>query len=510
MATFDILLNDEMRKKYSADYVLTEQEAKYIKKAELVFVDAAKKYISVDDAELHTPTVQAAMREDVFTAFKRKRLSASKILKIAERVRQGSYWSYELVGIEIPENETAAREIYRIECRINGETEREQEFDTFSLEAFFKSDSPRERAKLLNIPDDVLYLPSFELRALKLLWKICKEKEITKQDPSVYWLIKTSPVLDVLSEIGSEAVAGSEFVEGFSKSYKLKAANGVTITIDASAYNDVGQLLKTPNADKLMTQFNHKAVEQGFCSQTVELTLDEVMDARRLTDRKAAADAIRAATRLLYALSVNIEDRETGSFRMRRIVQAADYIAGKGRKPYATITYTDDYFKHLKNTQQIMQYHAKLQQIPNNKPHAYNFAKAFDTQKRRNAGKPEGIENKLSVLTLLKKSGLPRYDKLKDKGQASQRIIMPFITALDYLEEDIQLFTYEFQHPKRGNNSTELTDEELDKLYHDYSFFTGLMISVTWYDEPDYQHLVERKKEQIKKAEKARKRSQGK
>ena len=510
MATYDWLIDNAIRDKYPAEFALTAAEAKLIVRAEWVFTDAVHKYIGLEDEELYSEAVQSAMEADVFDAFKEKHISPKRIIQIGERVRSGDYWSYNLVHVVVPNQEQGIERIdtYTLESNIEGLGGKE--FDTSSLEAFFATDNPRERARFLGVPDTALYVPPFELSSLKHLWKICKERQLTPQVKPDYWRIKSSPVLDVLSEIGSTALIERELIDGFTDTYKITAANGVTVSITAVDYDDVELLFRTPNADKLLTQFNRKAVEQGLNSKTVQLTLDEVMEERGLKDRKEAAKALRAATKFLFALNVGIEDKETGSFKLRKIAQAADYEAGTGRKAYATITYSDAYFKELQTTQQFLQYPRKLQLIPNKKQNAYIFGKAFALQKRRNIGKPDDIEDKLSVATLLRRSILPRQQDLKDKGQASQLIIKPFIDALDYLEQELQLFSYQFQYKKSGSYPVELTEVDIDRLYGDYSLFYTLIVKVTWNDAADYQNLLERKQAQRSKARQSQGKGRGK
>ena len=336
MATYDWLIQNALRNKYPTEFALSEADARYIVRAESVFADTAHKYLQLEESELHSDAVQAQIRQDIFDAFKEKRISTARIIKIGESVRRCKYWSYYLTHILIASADNPERvSTYTIESNIDGFDGKE--FSNSSLQADIETDNPRERARVLGIPDEALYIPHFELSSLRHLWKICKEQDIQLQAKSDFWNIKSSPVLDALSEIGSEALAEREFVDGFTNAYKIKTATGVTITIDASAYADYEQLLKTPNADKLMMQFNHKAIEQGLVSNTVVLTLDEIMEERGLKDRKEAAKTIKAATNLLYAVSVDIEDKATGSFKRSRIAQEITYTAGKGHKPVATI-----------------------------------------------------------------------------------------------------------------------------------------------------------------------------
>ena len=73
---------------------------------------------------------------------------------------------------------------------------------------------------------------------------------------------------------------------------------------------------------------------------------------------------------------------------------------------------------------------------------------------------------------------------------------------MDYLEQDEQLFSYQFQYKKNGSNPVELTDADTYNLLSNYAIFSSLVVKVVWKDEPDYTHLLERKQAQKERAKK--------
>ena len=488
----------EVREKYPEAYALTTREANFVARAESVFFEAAHGFSGLSDEDLQKPDMKNKITESVFDSFKRKRINPDRLIKLADRIERGKYWSYALVKIDEAQSSSPIS-TYMTDSNIPGIVE---QFNT-TLEAFFSTDNPRERARLLNVPEDGLYIPSYELFILRQLRDFCKVGKINPKASADFWRLKSSPSINALSEIGSAALLNKRLDEdSFEDKYKLTAANGVPLSLAVDYYEEAEILLKTPNADKLLMQFINKAIEQGLKDKTVVLTLNEVMEVRGLTDRKTAAHYLRAATRFLLGVSVGIDDKKTGVFDLQRIAKRARFESGKGKTTQSIITFDDDFFKELETATGFMQYPTKLQMIPNNKGNAYVFAKAFATQKRRNIGKPNDIENKLSVVKLLAKSTLPLYDTLKDKGQASQLIIKPFVEALDYLEQDEQLFSYQFQYKKNGSNPVELTDADTYNLFSNYAIFSSLVIKVAWKDEPDYTHLLERKQAQRERAKK--------
>ena len=495
-------IEEDLRRVNPKAFALNITEAKLIHKASLAEWGVLRDYIDLEESETQKPEIQNAIKNRIHDVFIINRISPVKIIEIANRVKNGLYWSYRAFKFDSTADGGETKITYKVKSNIDGII---KEFDNLSLKAFFATQDMRERARLLGVPEEGLYITSHELNSLIHLESICNGRDIAQLiSRSSVWYKKSSPVTDVFGEIGRLAATSPEITQGFDTLYKFRASNGVTVTIQESNFKDLSTLFSTPNADKLITQFDSKALELGCKSKSVALTLDEVMEARGVSDRKTAAEAIKAAMNLIYAVSVEMEDKATGSFKKSRILQDAVYISGKGRKSTAMITYTDAYFNHLQATTQIVQIPKKLLKIPGNKPNAYIFAKAFSLQKRRNAGKGNNIENKLAISTLLEKSMLPPYEGLKDKGQASQLIIKPFLANLDYLADELNLFSYEVQYPKRGSNSTTLTDEDLNKMFTDYSLFSSLMIAVKWTDEPDYDELKEKRKTQKAKAKRAR------
>ena len=87
MATYDWLLEYEVRQNYPDAFALTAQEARLVVRADWIQVDVLQRYIGLEEEQLKSPTIQAEMRENIFLAFKEKRISPARIVKIAERVR---------------------------------------------------------------------------------------------------------------------------------------------------------------------------------------------------------------------------------------------------------------------------------------------------------------------------------------------------------------------------------------------------------------------------------------
>ena len=493
-----------------AGFVFDEKQAEYIKRAFETARDILHDYMNVDDEQRSTYAVQVEMAQAVATAFKDKRISCKTLRKHYDRLNGLKYWSAKLTQIGIGGGK-GKRTVYGYEIvsnlpEINGKTVR-----TDNTNAFNKNipEDIAEQARQLRIPDGVLFVSDAEIFALEYMRPVCLyATESIPEDGKDFWSMKSSPVLDVFSGVGSPALKNKELQQsdfGGKDMYEIVSATGVRLYIDKDQYSPL--LFRSPNMDKLIKQLNHKAMTEGYRSKTVTLTLAEIMDARGVTDRKELNKSIVSALNGLFSISLTYANSQ-GDFKKRRIIQAIDGNDGHGRGHSAqySVTYSDDYWNHMRTTPQVAQLPTEILKIPNNQPNAYYFATAFYEQKRRNAGKPYGIENKLSVKRLLGYAGIRSYDELKDKAQAAQLIIEPFIKALDYLE-DKEILTYELQHSARDatdSNGVTLTDEELDRVYRDYAFFSSLVVKVTWRKEADYTHLLQAKQGRLAQANKKR------
>ena len=489
-------------------YVLNKGQSDYLQKAVNLQDTVLHGYINVDEDKLKTAEMQTEMLQAVCKAFKEKRISCRSLLRYYNRLQSLKYWSLSLTNIEINKGDDK-HTAYSFEIvsnieDINGRTVRTDD----NPEAFGTTDI-KKQASLLQIPEDTLYISHADLFALDRLRPVCLyATESIPEDGKDFWSMKSSPVLDVFSGVGSPALKNKELQQsdfGGKDMYEIVSATGVRLYIDKDQYSPL--LFRSPNMDKLIKQLNHKAMTEGYRSKTVTLTLAEIMDARGVTDRKELNKSIVSALNGLFSISLTYANSQ-GDFKKRRIIQAIDGNDGHGRGHSAqySVTYSDDYWNHMRTTPQVAQLPTEILKIPNNQPNAYYFATAFYEQKRRNAGKPYGIENKLSVKRLLCYAGIRSYDELKDKAQAAQLIIEPFIKALDYLE-DKEILTYELQHSARDatdSNGVTLTDEELDRVYRDYAFFSSLVVKVTWRKEADYTHLLQAKQGRLAQANKKR------
>lgn len=500
-------LHEQERAAAPGAFLLSLTEAKRIMNAAKVMAPVLHKYLYVDDDAIKTPEVQKQLRGEILTAFNSKRISRDSLIKVCEKVRQGKYWTYYLTRIEASTN-SPSRDIYTLESNVTGVGGKDAITpDTYP--AFYEGEPTIAKiAAIVGIPAGVLYIPEAELINVRALYRVIA----TTQEPDTgedqhFIAVKSSLIIDVLSSVTKAAFDDMQTVESFNGDiFEITAANGVKISIDAGKFDRLA--ITSPGTDKLKTLLENYTLINGYSDNRFYITLEQYMTALGLKDRKEAAKKARRAVEILHAIRLSAEDVD-GNFKGRGIVQEIDYNRGKGQQGSAiTGKWTDAYLDHLRKTPQTAQQPRAILTIPDNRRNEYSFAKAFHLQKRRNVGKPNNIENRLRVSTLLNYSTLPEYESLQDRAQASQKIIDPFIKALDYLEEH-GLFTYRFTYSRSEKKGDELTEADLNALYTDYHLFSSLLVEVQWTIEPNYTNLLEHKQKQIEKASTTTRRNRG-
>ena len=496
-------LHEKQRAEAPKAFLLTLAEAKRIMRAARVMFPVLCKYIHVDEDKIYTPEVQEQLRSEILEAFNSKRINRTSLLKVCNKVRNSNYWSYSLTGITL-NTKTGDRETYfsyTVESNIDS-------LDNLSITphtypAFYHDLTIAEQAVILNIPGDVLYIPHEELSKAKTLYNVIAESKEPIKESADFITVKSSKIIDVLNSVTKMNIDEVKNKRSYNEEglltdiFEITAGNGVTISVDAGKFDELA--LFSPATDKLKTLLENYTLINGYHDNRFYLTLDQYMQALGLKDRKEAAKKFRAGAEIIHAIKVTAETPDN-SFKSRSVAQEMDYISGRGQQgSYITGKWSDAYLEHLEHTKQQIQMPRSIFTIPDNRRNEYRFAKSFNQQKRRNIGKPNNIENRLRVSTLLEISTLPKYETLPNKAQASQKIIDPFIKAFDYLEEH-NILTWEFRYSRTDKKDGRLSDEDLNRLFTDYSLFSSLVVEVKWPTEPDYSNLLEHKQRQLEKA----------
>ena len=213
----------------------------------------------------------------------------------------------------------------------------------------------------------------------------------------------------------------------------------------------------------------YKLTKSGANTPVINITLDEFMKLRGLTNKKEARKQVKADLETLFNCRVSFTDSTTGKYQNFIDLHVLD---SKGIKnSVITVTLGLSFFTLIKNYPlMLMPLNVFSLDLKAN-PHAYYISRKLAEHKRMNLGKAN--ENIIAVKTLIEACPLlPTYDEVSQAGrQVNQRIIQPFINNLTNLEE---YFTWEFCNSK----GTPLTDEQIE--LSDYETFINLYIKYEW------------------------------
>ena len=234
---------------------------------------------------------------------------------------------------------------------------------------------------------------------------------------------------------------------------------------------------------QLLDFMDIRLTERGMKSPSVEFTVDEYMQYRKLSDRKSAREQIQSAIEDLKSISLEWEEKRGKRQIEYKFMNIADsgYVSRNGK---ITFTFGTTFFGVLK-TYSVMSYPEQLGQINSRlNPNSYNFLRKISEHKNMNAGKKN--ENIISVETLLScANALPSYDEVMASDRhISSRIIEPFLRDMNVLVPTLQ---WEFC---KKNTGEMLSDDEVEL---DYYTFKNLNVRITWNNYPDQTKKLERK-----------------
>lgn len=270
----------------------------------------------------------------------------------------------------------------------------------------------------------------------------------------------------------------------------------LTITIPDLTIPDFTELtgFKT-STYQLLDALTVALTETGAKSPVVALSLEEYMAKRGLKNKKEARKQATADLETLFNAKISFKEK-------RRKGQEQDFhdiriIDSKGiRKGIINVSFGTSFYNILLGYP-IMPYPAQLWTLnANRNPNSFYLLRKIAEHKNMNVGKKN--EDTIAVKTLLAVApNLPSYEEVMATGrQLNQRIIEPFERDMDALEDTL---TWTYCH----SNNSPLTDEELASL--SYDTFKSLLIKIDWKQYPDQTARLERKAEQIAKAEQGKK-----
>ncbi len=507
-------------------FLLSEDESQYVGRARQVMIDVLNKYANIPPESTDVDPVEftQAVNREIVTALQKKRLSIRRLKALSYKLQSSLYWSLRLIEVKIS---NGFMQRYRLTTS-DPDRYPEIDIDRTTHPDFFKADNLLDRAKALGIPDIYFYIGDNDLNtllALKFTFDDLQGDNAGVTSTSIpedltYLTVISDPILNAFSSIGrnvkTPTVKKGRNEKGRQIDITEYATNiGITLSFeDYNPFNAGGDIsVGDPNTDKLILQINQivrKSKQQSF-----EIPMSDFMSFRGISDRKTAlSKAKKACDTLLSAkYRVNSDDIHGGVNYVQEcyVVTKGKQSGRGGNKIYVNLS--DKLYQHIilyaDEGRQIEQLDKRSVTIPDNYTTAYNIFRKYSSHLRTNPDRP--TSHRLSVKTLLDYSCLPIYPTtnaengkagyLRFPSEAKDRIIRPFVEALEYLVDNGFFTQYTFTH----TNGQPLTNDEVVSVYDDYKLFSSLNVDVIFTNEPDYTHLIGERSRQKSKADKVRK-----
>lgn len=243
-------------------------------------------------------------------------------------------------------------------------------------------------------------------------------------------------------------------------------------------------------------------------NDTVRFTLEEFMKRRGFKNVKSARRAIKEGLNRLYNMSVSCNryaKDENGALKQMleaefRLINEKAWEETRG---VFSVALTPNFSRYLKGRLlNVMNYPEFLLTINTSRnPTAYHIGRYLAEQKNITHLKSQENEDFISIKAILKAcDSLPTPEEIKKTGRYIERIITPFISALNMLAPHI---TWEFSKTQREP----LTEEEKKKALTDIGFFMSLFIKTKWKDYPDMTETKEKRQKAIEENKKRKEKS---
>lgn len=522
------------REQHPEDYLFTAAEFKLIYKAREAVIDIADRYHNAIK-ENFTPDLQAQMLIEYAAAFRRRRIPLTKMRKLAEKAAEGRYWSLELKKVKLFGKYGAnPYEIFELTTNTPEEYP-PREITPDNCPEYYKAASIASKAQALGIPAFYRFVSIPELNIINslnvIIAQIQAAEEQARADAEANEALKaaqsladykdtllplvSSPILNARNNIGSNARKPAESSKRLNEKgeqisiFEFQSNNVDFVLESAAPIKNVLLTVGDPNTDKLIKQALYITMQTG--AQKVVITSEDFKTFRKLKDRKTITENMNDAT-LGAEISRYREHTITPQTTKRKSIpyfKSVEYESKRRAGSKITLEWNDEIYEHI-NTYtragtQIMLYDPRINYLPNNKRTEYNIINKMTEHTRTNAGRPNA--HTLKVKTLLDVCHmLPLYPETKEEqgqegylkfpSQAPEKIIIPFVGALDFITEPTQpcadyqyLKIYKFTKAK----GQELTPGELSEALKDYKKFINLNIEYKFTNEPDYTHLIDAK-----------------
>lgn len=476
---------DIFREKHPDFFALTLEESEGLLRAGRIIDEVLSRYIIVREDGQPAKMLNEQSGAEIIEAFNKKRVPKKFTSKLARRVLEESKWYTLLLS------QQATQEQGQLVFSVVRSDGKQGAILPADFPAFYeaKGDRIAER-EALGIPADYKFLYSAEWHTLTMLQNIQAERAQVIQ--SVEFLQSPSaPGLYPPDFIGRAAIASSK-EDKLAGIVTFTPWDGQEVVMQIGGGIEV-QDIQNGNALKLLYDSTNRMREAAFASNAVDIPLDEYMKLRNLSDTKEAIKQIKKSILILSSLTTTLPIWEKG--RQVGFRPAGIFKRGRNGTYYKNnvlhIAFEDDYADHLRQLapSQYMSIPTQFFKLPP-RGSALKFASYMIEQYRINVGKEKRC-GRVSVSKLLERSTLPQITEVR-KGQEAQKIIRPFTDDLDKLE-DFNILSWEFRLRERLGRPTLLSDEELERAYTDYDFFSKLMIHYSLSGEPDYTEIAQRR-----------------
>ncbi len=466
------------RAKYPDAYALTVNEAIRVQRFDSLiwrFFDAHREFVATEwhewDTEKKYPIYRnlyndesIALLKDFFAV---KRLSLANAHALANRVLSHPW--FELVGI-FSANPTV-REVYlnTSDDERHGRLSLEEWAEFYAIWDIQDDSNALPLREALKLDSSYLYLVPGErdiLRLIKIIYEYDSSPFSTVQEEG-FVAIKSTPQTTDLVTIGKPSLskAGNAYDE-------LNELFTIVSPAEHRLYLNNSKLLsgwEFEKLDRLLRQINSKAMEMNYRSKSVDISLDEYMELRGLSDRKEARLQYKRDTFNLFMLYAEFTD---GS-RTRQV----RFLQERGEVQNSNVTFilSDAVFESMRLS-------GSMAMIPKSffklKGNAYRIAIYLCDNKKRNINRDN--ENRVSIAKLLEVTTLPIASEVEPKRYKSH-IIDAFFNALSNVVATGEI-TYEVVKSK----GAKLSSVEAFTVHHDYELFSSCLIDVHWSKEPEY------------------------
>lgn len=467
-----------------AGYILTLAELEQIEAAEDVLSDYVAEAILAADKGVEA-LQDEAVRRGAKEALKAAGLNPERVYTIAGKTLARKWWTTRNADHDgkITIDEESGR-IVKYLVTSEGRDEA-----IYPNPTFYAAETVTARRRALGLSQAYKYIDSGLFPVLSFLRAVLAPE---KYQGAELLDVPSDVVTNALATIGRKAitektVAASNRGGGV---VVIKNDNRGTEIVYSQRLETESKIdLTSPSAAMLLDLVNANMYSSNFAGDTVIIKPKVYREFRGLKSAAAAKAIQEKDTDTLGGITVSFTDDKGGKGKYP-LFKLSYSQPNKG----SVFVYNEIYLEYLKRlylqeNRQPMQMPKEFYQFRGDSP-TFFIARRLSEHHRTNAGNSNS--HTISVKTLLECSSIIPFDELPDKWQASQRIIEPFIRALDEISATGKL-EWEFAYASRSRKKGALSDNDLELVYKNYAVFSSMMIKFTFTDDPGYKGLIANK-----------------